>query len=283
MAEALIFSIEEFSTFDGPGIRTTVFLKGCPLRCEWCHNPEGQSYENEVIKTQYGCTNCGECLKFADKTDSGYVYSEKSIVACPNRLLRPAGRLYIPQALVDELSKNINLLNKSGGGVTFSGGEPLSHPEFLIDTLRLLENKTHRAIQTSGFCKNEFFKAVLENVDYALFDIKLVDDKQHIKYTGVSNKSILQNLETLVKSSKDFVIRTPLIPTVTDTVQNLSEIALLLDGFNIREIDLLPYNKVAGGKYAAVGRKFKPSFDETKPPQPHTEIFERYNIKVNIL
>lgn len=283
MVDALIFSIEEFSTFDGPGIRSTVFLKGCPLRCEWCHNPEGQSFENEILKSQFGCIGCGECLKYAQNVNSGVKYSEKSILSCPNRLLRPAGKLYTPSALVDELRKNINILNKSGGGVTFSGGEPLSHPKFLIETLKMLENMTHRAIQTCGFCSNYVFKEVLQNVDYVLYDIKLFNEEQHIKYTGVSNKLILQNLEALVQSGKGFVIRTPLIPTVTDTVQNLNEIALLLDGFGVREIDLLPYNKVAGGKYATVGREYKPSFDETKPPQPRTELFEQHNIKVNIL
>ncbi len=283
MAGALVFSIEEFSTFDGPGIRTTVFLKGCPLRCEWCHNPEGQSFKNEVLKSQYGCTNCGECLKFAEKTDWGYIYSEKSIVACPNRLLRTAGKLYTPQTLVEVLSKNFQILNNSCGGVTFSGGEPLSHPEFLIETLKLLENKTNRAVQTSGFCNNNVFNEVLQNIDYMLFDIKLVDEQQHIKYTGVSNKLILKNLEALVKSGKDFIIRTPLIPTVTDTIQNLTEIALLLDSYGIRKIDLLPYNKVAGGKYESVGRKYEPSFDEKITCKPRVDIFKQYKINANIL
>ncbi len=283
MAEALVFSIEEFSTFDGPGIRTTVFLKGCPLRCEWCHNPEGQRYENEVIRSQFGCIVCGECLKHAENIDSKIKFTEKSVTSCPNHLLRPAGKLYTSQKIVDILLKNINILNNSGGGITFSGGEPLSHPEFLIESLKLLENKTHRAVQTSGFCNNNVFKEVLQNIDYMLFDIKLVDELQHIKYTGVSNKLILKNLETLVKSGKDFVIRTPLIPTVTDTVQNITKIALLLDDLGIREIDLLPYNMAAGGKYESVGRKYEPSFDEKITCEPRVDIFKKYKINANIL
>lgn len=283
MSEALVFAIEEFSTFDGPGIRTTVFLKGCPLRCEWCHNPEGQSYENEIMKSQFGCLKCGECLKFAEADESNIKYTEKSISVCQSRLLRYAAERFTPTELVDKLSPNLKILNSSNGGVTFSGGEPLSNAEFLIDCLKLLEGKTHRALQTCGFCAEDTFKNVLENVDFVLFDIKLIDEVLHKKYTGVSNTVILKNFETLVKSNVSFIVRTPLIPTVTDTIQNLTEIACLLLSFGIKEIDLLPYNKVSGGKYASVGREYTPSFNENIKSNPHFKIFEQHGIKANLL
>lgn len=273
MKKALVFSIEEFATFDGPGIRTTVFLKGCPLRCEWCHNPEGQSMENQIIKSLNGCVGCGSCIKDP----------KRSIEVCPNRLLRYAAEEYTPEELVAKLSKNIDILNASGGGVTFSGGEPLLQQEFLYECLKLLQGKTSRALQTSGYCEPEIFQKILSETDYVLYDIKLVDGEEHVKYTGVSNENILKNLRTLARSGKDFVIRTPLIPTVTDTEENLIRIAELLAENQIFYIELLPYNKVAGGKYAAVGLEYHPSFDESLEPQPHKEIFESKSIKVKIM
>lgn len=283
MNEAFVFSIEEFSTYDGPGIRTTVFLKGCPLHCEWCHNPEGQSFENEIIKSQYGCTSCGECLKYADISNGKASYTQESIAHCPNRLLRFAAESYTPEKLVEKLSSNLKILNNSSGGVTFSGGEPLSHPDYLLDCLKLLHGKTNRALQTSGFCKSPIFEQVLQNIDYVLFDIKIVDDELHKRYTGVSNKQIFENFEMLTQSNVPFVVRTPLIPTVTDTPENLTDIARLLSIYSIKEIDLLPYNKVAGGKYAAVGRDYNPSFDESIPSNPRLEILKKFNIKANLV
>lgn len=278
MNEALIFSIEEFSVFDGPGIRTTVFLKGCPLRCSWCHNPEGQSHTNEIIKAQSGCIGCGACIK----AGNGKI-TEASINACPNRLLRYSAQAYTPQTLLQKLEGNFDILNMSGGGITFSGGEPLSHPDFLADCLTLLQGNIHTALQTSGYCDRNVFARILTLTDYFLYDIKLVDEDDHIRYTGVSNKKILQNFDILAASGKPFTVRTPLIPGVTDTTENLMGIAQLLSEKQIDRIELLPYNNAAGGKYAAIGRKFTPDFDETLPVNPQIALFERYGIQANIL
>lgn len=283
MKKGLVFSIEEFATFDGPGIRTTVFLKGCPLRCEWCHNPEGQSVKNQIMKSQNGCTKCGTCIKEAKSIGKDIEYTQRSIEVCPNRLLRYVAEEYTPEELVKQLCKNVQILNASGGGVTFSGGEPLLQHEFLYECLKLLRGKTSRALQSSGYCKPEIFQKILTETDYVLYDIKLVDNEEHVKYTGVSNENILENLKTLAKSGKDFVIRTPLIPTVTDTEDNLRRIAKLLEENQIYNIELLPYNKVAGGKYATVGMNYHPSFDESLEPQPHKEIFEAKSIKAKMM
>ncbi|MBQ8813116.1 MAG: glycyl-radical enzyme activating protein [Lachnospiraceae bacterium] len=283
MKKAMVFSIEEFATYDGPGIRTTVFLKGCPLRCEWCHNPEGQSTKNQIIKSQNGCTGCGRCVKEARFVGKRIEYTERSIEVCPNRLLRYCGVWYTSEELVDKIGENADILNASGGGITFSGGEPLSQHEFLFECLKRLKNKTSRAIQTSGYCDSDVFKKILSETDYVLYDIKLVDEDAHIRYTGVSNKKILDNFKILVESGKEFVVRTPLIPGVTDTVENLNGIATLLAENQVSYIELLPYNSFAGGKYASVGMEYHPSFDEGLRPQPHIDIFEEKSIQVKIM
>ena len=268
-----VFSIEEFSTFDGPGIRTTVFLKGCPLRCQWCHNPEGQSFNNSVLRSPNGCKHCGNCVRAAQKVNGQILLTEDSIRACPNHLLRWCATEYTPEELVNKLLKNIPILNGSGGGITFSGGEPLSQPEFLVACLKLLEGKTDRAVQTSGFAMDEVFDRVLSNADRFLYDIKIVDDSLHKHYTGVSNAPILRNFHTLVGSGTAFVVRTPLIPGVTDTQQNLEAIRDLLVMEGVNYIELLPYNPMAGSKYALAGMTYAPEFDETVEVNKNLNVF----------
>ncbi len=279
MSKALIFAIEEFSVFDGPGIRTSVFLKGCPLHCEWCHNPEGQDFVNDILRSPNGCIECGACEARAVEKDGKLSFTDSSMNACPRGLLRHCATEYTPEELCEKLQKNFSILSASGGGVTFSGGEPTASPEFLLECLSLLEGKIHRAVQTCGFCSPEIFADVLANCDYMLFDIKLTDDEKHKKYTGVSNEIILQNFRTLAASGKEFVIRVPLIPTVNDTEENIRQTAELLRDNGIDYVELLPYNKMAGAKYRLAGRNYVPSFDESTPVQLRTELFAAYGIK----
>lgn len=283
MSKGLVFSIEEFSVFDGPGIRTSVFLMGCPLRCEWCHNPEGQGFSNSIVRSPNGCVGCGSCLAYSEITNGKRHYTEKSIKNCPNNLLRYCAVEYSAEELCERLYKNLAILNASGGGVTFSGGEPTSSPEFLLECLSLLDGKTNRAVQTCGYCSAAVFDRVLEACDYMLFDVKLVDGAMHKKYTGVSNALILENFRRLAKSGKAFVIRTPLIPTVTDTEENIRGIAELLSENGVKYIELLPYNKMAGSKYKLVGREYEPSFDGSIPVSIRTEIFAEYGIEAKII
>ncbi len=279
MSRALVFSIEEFSVFDGPGIRTSVFLMGCPLRCEWCHNPEGQEFSNSIVRSPNGCVGCGNCIAASEITNGKRYYTEKSIKSCPNNLLRYCAEEMSAEALCERLGKNLAILNASGGGVTFSGGEPTSSSEFLLECLSILEGRTNRAVQTCGFCQPKIFEQVLANCDYMLFDIKLVDDAMHQKYTGVSNELILENFRTLAASGKAFVIRTPLIPSVSDTEENIEAIAALLEQSGVKYIELLPYNKMAGSKYRLVGREYEPSFDANVPVSIRTDIFNEYGIE----
>ena len=279
MSSALVFSVEEFSVFDGPGIRTSVFLMGCPMRCEWCHNPEGHGFENFILRSPNGCVKCGNCLTHAIKEGGKTLFTEESIKNCPNALLRYCAKEYTAEELCGKIEKNISILNSSGGGVTFSGGEPTSSPEFLLECLSILKGKTNRAVQTCGYCAPSVFDKVLDKCDYMLYDIKLVNEALSKRYTGVSSSKILQNFRTLASSGKNFVIRTPLIPGVTDTEENTEDIARLLAQNGVRYIELLPYNKIAGSKYRLAGKVFKPSFDESVPVVIRKEIFAGYGIK----
>ncbi len=283
MSRALVFSIEEFAVFDGPGIRTTVFVKGCPLRCEWCHNPEGQSITNEILRSPNGCLSCGLCESKAKIIDERLSFTEESISVCPRGLLRYCAEEYSPSELYSKIEKNLSILNSSGGGVTFSGGEPTSNAEFLLECLALFKDKIHRAVQTCGFCSAKLFKTVLDNCDYVLYDLKIIDEELHKRYTGVTNKPIIDNFLTLVSSGREYVIRMPLIPGVTDTEENVRAVASLLKANGVDYIELLPYNKLAGSKYKLAGREYTPSFDASVPVEFRTEIFEEFGIKYKVM
>ncbi len=278
-----IFSIEEFSTYDGPGIRMTVFMKGCPLRCMWCHNPEGQRFEQEIVRSPNGCLSCGACLRAGEEQTGEPCLVERSIHVCPRKLVRFSGEDYTPEELVKKIEKNVAILNMSGGGVTFSGGEPLSHWEYVLECMRLLRGKTNRALQTCGYAKSEVFCKVLEECDYVLYDLKHMDSDIHEHYTGVDNKMILHNYETLARSKKEFITRIPLIPTVNDTEENIRATAEFMSALSVGKIELLPYNRMAGGKYLMLGRKYETDFDGNIPPDPHIDIFNEYGIEVKIL
>ncbi len=281
MTKGNIFSIEEFSVYDGPGIRTTVFFKGCPLKCTWCHNPEGQSFETCIVRSPNGCIGCNLCIDSAVKKDGRTLFTEESVKKCPMNLLRYCGETISSEKLAFRLMKNQSILKE--GGVTFSGGEPLSQAEFLAEVLGILKGKLHTAVQTSGFCEEKTFNKILEKADYFLYDLKLADREIHKKYTGVSNEKILHNLRTLAKSKKKFVVRIPLIPEVTDTEKNISMIADILQKNNIFYAELLPYNKMAGGKYKMLMREYTPNFNVKIDPNYRKKIFEKYKIKTKIL
>lgn len=276
-----IFSIEEFSVYDGPGIRTTVFLKGCPLRCSWCHNPEGQEMRAQIVRSPNGCVGCKRCEQAATVEDGKLVFTQQSIQNCPMHLLRVCGDEMSPEALCDRLLKNRRLLQK--GGVTFSGGEPFSQKDFLFACLRLLKGKLHTAIQTSGYCSAETFARALELADYFLFDLKVINEDGHKLHTGVSNRNILDNFSALAKSGKEFTVRVPLIPGVTDTRENMEDIARVLNDNGVHYVELLPYNKMAGGKYALVQRQYTPTFDEQQEVVIRKEILDAHGIEYKVL
>ena len=250
MSEGILFSIEEFAVNDGPGIRTTVFLKGCPLRCMWCHNPEGQNPHPQPLTKQGKTQVCGYSID--------------------------------AEELARKLLRDEDLFRDSGGGVTFTGGEPLMQADFLCDVLDGIEG-VHRAVETSGYASQETFARVLERTDMMLFDVKLADPLMHKRYTGADNKQILRNLDILKHSGKDFVVRVPLIPGVNDTLPNMEATSQLLAGSKgLKRVELLRYHKTAGAKYPMVGMEYSPDFDEDAAPQIH-DVFTERGIELLVL
>ena len=248
----IVFDIKEFSLHDGPGGRVTVFLKGCPLRCRWCHNPEGLVREPQLMYKENLCSHCGlceipcrheECIPFG-----------KCLHICSNGCLSVSGKEYDSKELFDKLISYKSFLESNKGGVTFSGGEPLMQADFLCEMLDMLKNEgIHTAIQTSGYAPEETFKKVLGKTDYVMFDIKLADAELHKFYTGVENELILKNFKHLKNSGREYVIRTPLIPGITDSKENIEKIKRIIGD---SKHELLSYNEFAPAKYKMLGMKF---------------------------
>ena len=249
----LIFDLREFTVHDGPGGRLTVFLKGCPLSCTWCQNPEGQSPYPELMARTTACTGCGSCRKETDTED--YRRYGRSPSLCPAGLLHISGEWVTARELLSRILPMKEMLALTEGGVTFSGGEPLMQSEFLAVMLDLLrENGIHTAIETSGYADTETFRdIVLRRCDYVMMDLKLIDGALHEAYTGVDNAVILENARMLKESGLPHVFRTPMIPGLTDTAENLAAIAAVV-GTSPHE--KIPYNAAAGSKYPMLGREY---------------------------
>ena len=238
---ATIFEIKRFAVHDGDGIRTTVFFKGCPLRCVWCHNPEGLTSVPQIARYTHKCIGCGECQK------DGFT---------PEDCLGEATVLYGKEVMVEELLpillEDKDFYKTSGGGVTLSGGECLMQADFCAELLKKLkENEIHTAVDTCGFVSKERLDKVIPYTDVFLYDIKAYDEDIHIKCTGVSNKQILENLKYLDSLGKAIEIRIPYVPDYNDS--QIEKIALFLAPLqNIKKIRVLPYHNYAGSKYEAL-------------------------------
>lgn len=253
MQTGIVFDIQEFCVHDGPGPRITVFLKGCQLRCRWCHNPEGLVARPELMRSA-ACTGCGQCAP-AEELLKQEAY-EKIPPLCPNGYLKVAGKRYT----VDELKKLLlpyaQSLSMMGGGITLSGGECLLQSAFTAELLQALSGM-HRAIETSGHAPEEEFLRVLPHVELVLFDIKHMDTDVHRQYTGAGNERILQNLTHLKQSKVPFIARIPLIPGFNDNTVNLTLTAQCLsDAPSLVRVELLPYNENAGAKYGMLSKQF---------------------------
>lgn len=281
MSKGIIFAIEEFAVHDGPGIRKTVFLKGCPLRCNWCHNPEGMSFRKELMISKGACTNCGKCINVCGEEKC--TACGKCINVCPLYLRKICGTEYEAKDLAGELLKGKEIFEKSNGGITFSGGEPMAQPEFLLELIDALK-PVHIAIETSGYAQEEVFRKIIDNVDLVIMDAKHMNSMVHKAVTGVGNELILANLRYLSDSEKEFCIRIPLIPGINDTKENMEMTAeFLKDAKRLVRVELLPYHRTAGAKYSMLGKEYKPVFDVNQKPKVFLEPFQKYNIRSVVL
>jgi len=222
----LIFNIERYAIHDGPGIRTLIFLKGCPLRCLWCQNPEGQKPKPETFHTPSGVITYGRYMSIDE--------------------------------VIKEISKDEVFYRVSNGGITLSGGEPLMQPHFTFQLLKECKKRgIHTAVETSGYAKWNVLKNIAEYTDIFLYDVKVMDPKKHKEYTGVSNSLILENLEKLSKLGKEIIIRVPVIPGYNDSEENMEKLCSFIKRLHLSEIDLLPYNRLAESKYERLGLPYK--------------------------
>lgn len=264
MSTGIVFDIKRFAIHDGPGIRTTVFLKGCPLSCWWCHNPESQSASPDLLYRPQLCARCGTCVEacpeglrsltgdVVERDSSLCVLCGTCVEACPAGAVEMVGRLTNAEDLMAKIERDTSFFDESGGGVTFSGGEPLEQAAFLTEVLdRCGEHEIHTAVDTCGFARPDLLQGVAERTDLFLFDLKCMDTERHIELTGVGNDLILANLRMLDRMGKQIHIRVPVIPTVTDGRDNLEALGEFAASLESRPgITLLPHHPTAMEKYS---------------------------------
>lgn len=297
--QGLIFSIQRYSTEDGPGIRTTVFMKGCPLRCLWCHNPEGQMSHPEIVFNDTRCIGCKKCvdacpegaITFGEdgpRTDRGKCRNcGKCAEVCPGGARELVGRYVSAEEAFAEVERDALFYRNSGGGVTVGGGEPAMQSGFLVDLLRKCREKgIHTALDTSGCVKWETMEKILEHVDLVLYDIKQIDPAKHADCAGVSNELILENARRICRKGTPMIVRIPVIPGYTDADENIRGIAEFVSTLDtVDRIDLLPFHALGEPKYRKLDRHYE--FRDTQPPtdehmQHLKRLVESFGLQANV-
>lgn len=296
----LVGSIQRFSTEDGPGIRTTVFVKGCPLKCKWCHNPEMIGYKPILIRREKNCIACNACMKICPQkaisvTDHIFRIDReqcdncmKCVDECFSEALSVVGKKMTVEEIMREIVKDEKFYTETGGGITLSGGEILTKPEFAREMIEACHSKGYRvALDTSGFCNYGVFLPLARECDLILYDLKSIDDTVHQQYTGVSNKIILENLEKLAavpEVHSKIMIRMPLIRDVNDTVPIINGTCKFLVENRLSEVFMLPYHELGVSKYKGIGQAFE-TFAAPEPDRLHAirDQFSRNGIHTHIL
>lgn len=252
-----IFDIEHSSFVDGPGIRTTVFFKGCNLRCAWCHNPESQRAETQMMIYRDKCVGCGKCAAVCPHRQSSCDLCGTCALYCPVDARQICGKTYTAEELLCEALKDKAFYDASGGGVTCSGGECMLQPELLGAFLRLCrENGIHTAVDTAGHVPFSSFERILPHTDLFLYDVKCMDSARHKQYTGVGNEQILDNLARLLRLGAPLWVRIPVIPTVNDSPEDMRRIKEFLARHGKpQKVELLPYHAMGEHKYSALGKE----------------------------
>ena len=295
--KGVVFNIQRYSIHDGPGIRTTVFMKGCPLKCEWCSNPESQETYAEIIISNRSCIKCGKCLESCSR--SAIVVDELGIrvdrgkcnlcmecaKVCPSEAIQNAGRVVDVDEILEEVRRDRLFYENSGGGVTVSGGEPLMQWKFtqqLIKRCRL--EKIHTALDTSGYASWDVIKKVIKYVDLVLYDLKVIDSKRHNDRTGVSNKLILVNAERVALQAATW-LRFPVIPGFNDGAADIKDMAKFAAKIPFEKVSLLGYHSFGEQKYEKLGRKYT-LHDLSCPTNDRLEqvgdVFRSYGLRVTI-
>lgn len=285
MNKAIIFNIQKFSIHDGPGIRTTVFFKGCPLKCKWCHNPESQNFKKEMLYDKEKCVLCGKCKEIcptqAIKIENDILttviekctFCNECVIYCIPGAREIAGKEYTVQDVLKEVMKDKTFYEQSNGGVTLSGGEPLAQIDFTEELLKKLKKENiHTAVDTSGAVNFDVLERAAKYTDLFLYDIKLMNDKKHEEFIGISNKNIIDNLNKLSKIHNNINLRLPIIEGINADKEHISKVIKLIKVLNIKKINLLPYHDIAKHKYQKLGI----FYDEDKMSKPTNEIMNSY-------
>jgi len=306
----LIFDIKRYAINDGPGIRIALYFKGCPLKCVWCHNPESQSAKVQKLYTANKCIGAQDCIEICPEdalklTSEGIItdYEKCTLCglcaeACPTKAIEMSGKLYGVEELMQIIERERVHIEQSGGGITFSGGEPLMFPEFLIEMLKACGKKgLNRAVDTCGFAPTKTLLEVAKHTDLFLYDLKIMDAFQHKKWTGKDNRQILQNLVKLAEIGSNINIRIPLIKNVNSHSEEIRKMAEFISElpFNYRNseivatpkpmVNLLPYHSIATGKYQKLGTEYN-GFEMAEPSEEEQKnaisIFKSFGIEAEI-